>query len=79
VRVLSAILRVAESLDRSHKGIIQHAVFRSGKDSLRLELQVTGDCQLELWGLEDRMATFEAVFKRPVQIQIQKVENKVRR
>jgi len=72
VRVLSALLRVAEVLDRSHKGIITHAKFRAlSKSSVRLELQATGDCQLEMWGVEDRIGTLEKVFKRAVKIKLQ--------
>jgi exopolyphosphatase/guanosine-5'-triphosphate,3'-diphosphate pyrophosphatase len=72
VRVLSALLRVAEGLDRSHNGIITRARFRAANNtSVRLELQATGDCQLELWGVEDRIGTLEKVFKRAVKIKLQ--------
>jgi exopolyphosphatase/guanosine-5'-triphosphate,3'-diphosphate pyrophosphatase len=72
VRVLSALLRVAEGLDRSHTGIIAHAKLRApDKTTLRLDLQATGDCQLELWGVEDRIGTLEKVFKRTIKVKLQ--------
>jgi exopolyphosphatase/guanosine-5'-triphosphate,3'-diphosphate pyrophosphatase len=43
VKFLSLILRLVESLDRSHQNVVQHAT-----------IQVTGDAQLELWGLKSR-------------------------
>jgi exopolyphosphatase/guanosine-5'-triphosphate,3'-diphosphate pyrophosphatase len=71
VRVMSALLRVAEGLDRSHNGIITHAKLRAvDKTTSRLDLQATGDCQLELWGVEDRIGTLEKVSKCAVKIKL---------
>jgi len=54
VTILSLLLRIAESLDRSHTGLVKHARFLS-EDSweIVLELETGRDCQLELWGLRN--------------------------
>lgn len=49
VRVLGAIVRLAEGLDRSHSAVITKIEGkRSGRD-LRLRLKTAGDAELELW------------------------------
>ena len=75
VRVLCIILRLAESLDRSHGGIIDSARFAVADEGhIVLTLCATQDCHLELWGLENhREAFFKAFGKRltigPAQIE----------
>ncbi|MBI5033221.1 MAG: Ppx/GppA family phosphatase [Chloroflexi bacterium] len=71
VRMLSTFLRIAEGLDRSHNGVITHAKLRAlDKTKVRLEVQAKGDCQLELWGVEDRLKAFEKVFDREVEVKL---------
>lgn len=55
VKTLSAIMRIAESLDRSHSGVITHAGLRREKKKVVLEIEARQDCQLELWGLENHL------------------------
>jgi exopolyphosphatase/guanosine-5'-triphosphate,3'-diphosphate pyrophosphatase len=70
VRLYAILLRIAESLDRSHTGVVQHAFFRKReKKKICLEIQASGDCQLELWGVQNHRAAFEKVFKRKLSIQ----------
>lgn len=72
IRLLSAFLRVAEGLDRSHTGIITRARLRvKDKKTLHLEVQAQGDCQLELWGVVDRLQTLEKLFDRAIKIKVQ--------
>lgn len=53
VRLLSALLRIAEGLDRSHTGIISHVRFYiASTDSLVLEMHAREECQLEIWEVE---------------------------
>ncbi len=57
---LSVLLRIAESLDRSHTQTVGHvALRRLGKQSAVLEIQPAGDCQLELWGVRDHADALE--------------------
>lgn len=63
VRILCMILRLAESLDRSHTGAVKQAVFKiADHDTVTLELSSPRDCQLELWGVKPHQAAFEKVF-----------------
>ena len=72
VRLMSAFVRIAEGLDRSHNGVITHAKLREvNKTSVRLDVQATGDCQLEVWGVEDRLNTLEKIFDREVKLKVQ--------
>jgi exopolyphosphatase/guanosine-5'-triphosphate,3'-diphosphate pyrophosphatase len=55
VKFLSLIVRLVESLDRSHQNLVKHACIRpSSPKELRLQICVSGDAQLELWGLRSR-------------------------
>ena len=64
VRLFALLLRIAESLDRSHSKVVQHVQLTPLKnDRFRLELQATGDCQLELWGVQTHTKAFQQVFK----------------
>jgi exopolyphosphatase/guanosine-5'-triphosphate,3'-diphosphate pyrophosphatase len=68
VRVLSSMLRVAESLDRSHAQIISGLALRARKDGVRIELQATGDAELEMWAAGRHIAPFEQVMGRPIRL-----------
>ena len=71
VRILSAFLRVAEGLDRSHNGVISHARLRV-VDTTHARLDVAGgDCQLEVWGVEERLKVLEKVMGREVKLKVQ--------
>jgi exopolyphosphatase/guanosine-5'-triphosphate,3'-diphosphate pyrophosphatase len=63
LEVLAVFLRMAESLDRSHAGLVRHARFTSvvGAEA-KLEITAVGECQLELSGLENEMDTFSRIF-----------------
>ena len=60
---LGVLLRLAESLDRSHGGVIQSATFtQSGKKDMSLEPVATDDCALEIWGVQKHVKAFEKAF-----------------
>jgi exopolyphosphatase/guanosine-5'-triphosphate,3'-diphosphate pyrophosphatase len=61
VRVLSSMLRVAESLDRSHSQVIANLTVRARADEVRVDVQAAGDAELELWATSRQMEPFEAV------------------
>jgi exopolyphosphatase / guanosine-5'-triphosphate,3'-diphosphate pyrophosphatase len=59
---LSAILRIADALDRSHDGrVIDITCERVGPD-VRLVLHSAQDCAQELWAVEQKRALFEQAF-----------------
>ncbi|WP_440954067.1 Ppx/GppA phosphatase family protein [Methanosarcina sp. Mfa9] len=63
VRILAALLRIAEGLDRSHTGIISHVRFYiSSTDTVVLEMHARKECQLELWELEKHKKFFTKIF-----------------
>ncbi len=66
VRILSAILRLADGLDRSQFSVVQQVHVSIG-DMIELELTCTSDPELELWAARKRVSLFEKVFHRPVE------------
>jgi exopolyphosphatase / guanosine-5'-triphosphate,3'-diphosphate pyrophosphatase len=63
IKVHSILLRIAESLDRSHAGLITHARFKMGeKNMVILELGCDKGCDLETWGAQNHRDAFFKVF-----------------
>ena len=72
---LSTLLRMAESLDRSHSNLVQSVRFsKVTKRSVRLIVTAIGDPQLEMWRLEDDRKAFKKAFGKDVQIFLSSVE-----
>jgi exopolyphosphatase/guanosine-5'-triphosphate,3'-diphosphate pyrophosphatase len=70
VRSLAALLRLAESLDRSHsQSITSIDLHDRGEDAL-LQLRTTGDSELELWAAMRHAAPFEALVGKPIRIAV---------
>lgn len=74
VRVLAAILRVAEGLDRSHLALVKDIRLKQARhpDRLVLTLVADTDCQLEIWGVETNRDLFEMVFGYPLVLKVEK-------
>ncbi len=71
IRILSALLRIAEGLDRSHNGIISHVRFYIvSTDSLVLEMHAQRECQLEIWEVEKQKKYFKKMFGYNLQSKI---------
>lgn len=65
VRVLAILLRLAEALDRGHKGIVDSAHFRqTGAKEVALEIECAQNWQLEQWGLRNHYDAFRKAFGR---------------
>jgi exopolyphosphatase / guanosine-5'-triphosphate,3'-diphosphate pyrophosphatase len=70
VTLFALLLRIAESLDRSHSGIVSHVRLRSGnQDEIILEVHAVQDCELELWGAQSYSQDFEKVFMRKMVVE----------
>jgi exopolyphosphatase / guanosine-5'-triphosphate,3'-diphosphate pyrophosphatase len=69
VRTLAAMLRLAETLDRSHSQIVTGLTIQDRDDAVLLELQTSGDAELELWAASRHTAPFEAVIGKPLRIE----------
>jgi exopolyphosphatase/guanosine-5'-triphosphate,3'-diphosphate pyrophosphatase len=61
VKVLAAHLRLADALDRSHRQVVRKLTVIAGGDAWRVDLEVDGDAELELWGAERRKGLLESV------------------
>ncbi|MCC2643901.1 MAG: putative Exopolyphosphatase [Nitrospira sp.] len=74
INVLSALLRIADGLDRSQFAVVQSVDVKLGKTVI-ITLQVSGDAELEIWAARARSDLFEKVFKRPVQFMVTSHDN----
>jgi exopolyphosphatase/guanosine-5'-triphosphate,3'-diphosphate pyrophosphatase len=70
VRTLAAILRLAESLDRSHAQTITGLELHDRGDDDLLQLRTTGDAELELWAAARHAAPFERLTGKPLRIEV---------
>ena len=69
VTVLSAILRIADALDREHLQQVTGVKARVNKASLDLTVNGRGDLLLERWALQKKSQLFEKVFGLSVAMQ----------
>lgn len=74
VRILAALLRIADALDRTHFSVVQTVNVKLGQ-VVTMTLQVTGDAELELWAARSRADLFAEVFHRRVQFIVVQQEN----
>jgi len=70
VRVLSAILRLAESLDRSHSQVITGVDLHDRGEDALLQLRTSGEAELELWAADRHAVPFERVIGKPLRIEM---------
>jgi exopolyphosphatase / guanosine-5'-triphosphate,3'-diphosphate pyrophosphatase len=73
VRQLSAILRLAETLDRSHSQSVTAVELQDRGKEYLFKLRTTGDAELELWAAHRQIAPFEALVGKPVRVSAGKV------
>ena len=69
VRVLAAILRLAEGLDRSHQQSVAALEIAPGTQDLLLRIKPAGDTELELWAAQRSVAPLEKVLRRIVRFE----------
>jgi exopolyphosphatase/guanosine-5'-triphosphate,3'-diphosphate pyrophosphatase len=63
VKKMGMLLRLSESLDRSHRNAVTNATFKSsGEETILLEIEGNQDDQLEMWGVENHREAFEKTF-----------------
>ncbi len=70
---LSALLRIADALDRSHFSVIQDLTVKVEKPVI-ITLRTVGDPELEVWSAQQRADLFQKVFKRSVQFVVHPTE-----
>jgi len=72
IKKLSAILRIADSFDRTHRQIIKNikAEVKGEEVILHLECDETLKPDIEIWNFERRKELFEEVFKKNIKVSI---------
>jgi len=72
VKQLSAILRVADALDRTHNSVIPNFTTTITYSKVTITLQVNDNIDVELWSLDRRKSLFEEVFNRKIIVKVEK-------
>jgi len=73
VRRLAAILRLAESLDRSHSQTVAGLEFHDRGDDALLQVRASDDAELELWAAQRHTVPFERLIDKPLRVEVSKV------
>ena len=74
VRTLASILRVAESLDRSHAQPLSGLEVHDRGETVVIQLHSAGDAELEVWATARHLEPFEQVVGKPVRLEIAHAE-----
>ena len=69
VRSLASILRVAESLDRSHGQSISGLELRDRGGDVLLQVHTGSDAELEVWATNRHLQPFEKLLGKPVRLE----------
>jgi hypothetical protein len=67
---LASILRVAESLDRSHAQVVSGLEVHDRGNDLLIQLHTSSDAELELWATHRYLEAFEQLVGKPVQLEM---------
>jgi exopolyphosphatase/guanosine-5'-triphosphate,3'-diphosphate pyrophosphatase len=70
VRALSAIVRLAEGLDRSHAQALAGVDLYPRGDDYLARLRTAGDAELELWAAHRHVAPLEDLLGKPVRFEV---------
>ena len=73
VRALAAMLRLAESLDRSHAQAVAGLELHDRGDDDLLQLRTAGDAELELWAAARSLEPFERLTRKPLRLEVGRV------
>ncbi|HEX4802221.1 MAG TPA: Ppx/GppA phosphatase family protein [Myxococcaceae bacterium] len=73
VRKLAALLRVADSLDRSHNQPVHNVKVTSRGENALLHVDVRGHVDLELWDFEREAKVFQKVFGRKMGLKLRRL------
>ena len=68
MRRLTALLRIADGLDRGRKQLVAEVNVRVGPELVLLHVRANGDPELELWGARRKRDLFERVFDRELEL-----------
>src|SRR5687767_5122171 len=68
IRTLAAILRFAETLDRSHAQAVTGVELHDRGEEYLVKLRTTGDAELELWAAHRQIAPLERALGKPIRL-----------
>jgi exopolyphosphatase / guanosine-5'-triphosphate,3'-diphosphate pyrophosphatase len=68
VRVMAGLLRLADALDRSHRGVVKAVAVSETSPGLRLRCEVEGDAGLEQWASGRRVDLLERALDRAIRV-----------
>jgi exopolyphosphatase/guanosine-5'-triphosphate,3'-diphosphate pyrophosphatase len=78
VKTLSAMVRLAEGLDRSHAQALAGVELYPRSDDYLVRLRATGDAELELWAAHRHVAPLEGILGRPLRFEVAGADYKER-
>jgi exopolyphosphatase/guanosine-5'-triphosphate,3'-diphosphate pyrophosphatase len=70
VRALSAMVRLAEGLDRSHAQALDGIDLYPRDDDYLARLRASGDAELELWAAHRHVAPLEKLLDKPIRFEV---------
>lgn len=70
VRFLTALLQVADGLDRAHAGAVEAIDVSIDEERVEIRVHATTDADLELWGARRKRSLFEDVTGRRLDVEI---------
>jgi exopolyphosphatase/guanosine-5'-triphosphate,3'-diphosphate pyrophosphatase len=68
---LASILRIADTLDRTHAGLVRAVRCTIGDDTVELRLTTDDDPELELWAARRKGDLFEELFSRRLRFAVE--------
>jgi exopolyphosphatase/guanosine-5'-triphosphate,3'-diphosphate pyrophosphatase len=74
VRILAALLRVADGLDRGYAQVVRSVRCRVADKSVELALSAVADPELEVWSARRKGDLFEEVFGRKLKLVVEREE-----
>lgn len=69
-RVLTALLQLADGLDRGHAGTVDDIDLVIEDARIEVRLRSSGDVELDLWGARRKRSLFESVFGRRLEFHV---------
>jgi exopolyphosphatase/guanosine-5'-triphosphate,3'-diphosphate pyrophosphatase len=70
VRMLATLLRLSDSLDRSHHQSVKAVEARTSKSAVVLTLRARAPVDLEVWDAQHEAALFRRVFGRKLELKV---------
>lgn len=74
VNKLSALLRIADAFDRSHRSLVSDITCHIDRTQVKIDLYVQEPLSLELWSFEQKSQLFTEVFELPIVLQEHAIE-----